>query len=416
MLPPLLALALAASPDTLPDPLTLDALQAAARAHNPGLRAAAQREVSARQRGDAEGSLPSPELSADIWRLPLDQPWNLYESSMVMVTFRQRLPAWGVRGAKQEALEAESAGEGARREAMGLELDRAVAEAFVAFREAHARHAVHTKHLEVLGRVVEVAQGRLTAGGRLDDVAQATRERAKLEADVAVEHAGVARAAAKVNALLGRPMDAPLGTPAPWTDETVTLSAEQLLEAAHAARPELKLAASQEKKAQASAHAAKQEALAPAVSLGLSYFPPIRMAPTHGLGVSVAVELPWLWGGRFSQKDGEVTMAGAAREETADVTYRLAIEVASALAAVREATVRVKALEQLAVPAARRAEDVSLAAYRAGGQDVQGLLAAEQAVVALDVAVVEARAALDLALVQLDWAVGGKAPRSAMAP
>jgi outer membrane protein TolC len=415
-----LALALGAAPasptDALPDPLTLDALQQAARQANPALRASSQRALSVKQRGDAEGSLPSPELSADIWRLPLNQPWNLYESSMVMVTFRQRLPAWGVRGAKQEALEAEASGEGARREALALELDRQVSAAFVAFREAHARHAVHEKHLDVLGRVVAMAQGRISSGGRLDEVSQATREKARLEADVAVERAGVTRAAVRLNALLGRPLDAALGTPTPWADETVTASMDELVAAARTARPEPKFAASQERKQEASARAAKQEALAPGVSLGLSWFPPVSMAPTHGLGVSVAVELPWLWGGRFAMKDGEATMAGAQREESADVNYRLAVEVATALATVREATVRVKALEQTALPAARRAVDTALSAYGAGQQDVQTLLAAEQAVVELDVAVVEARATLDLALAELDWAVGGKAPRAAMAP
>lgn len=407
---------LAAAPDALPEPLTLDALKAAARAHNPALRASSRREAALEAQGDAAGSLPSPELMAQVWRLPLDQPWNFYDSDMVMFTFQQRLPGWGVRGAKQQALKAEADMEGARRDAVALELDREVANTFADYREAWARHAIHSRHLDVLGRVVEVTEARQSSGGRLDDVTQATRDRARLEADVAVEAAGIARARARLNALLGRPPDGALGDPAAGPVETVTASAGELLDAARAARPEPKWAEGQSRRAVASARAAKQEALAPAVTLGLSYFPPVRSAPSHGLGVNVGLELPWLWGGRAAARRGEETMAEAAGEEEADARYRVEVEVTSALATVREATVRVDALEKKALPAATRAFDTAFASYRSGQGDVVLLLTAENAIVELEVSLVEARGTLEHALAELDWAVGGAAPRSKLVP
>lgn len=406
-----LSLLLAAAPDALPEPLTLDALQAAARAANPGLRALAHRKAGVAQQGEAAGALPSPELMAQVWRPPLDQPWNLYESSMVMVTLSQRFPGWGVRGAKQEAFEAAASVEDARAAALGLELDRAVANTFVDYREALARHGVHSKHLEVLSRIVEVAQARVTSGGKLDDVAQAERAKARLEADVAVEGAGISRATTRLNALLGRDATQPFGQPAPRPVETVRASVDELLAAALSARPERRQADGLGKQQAAQAHAAKQEALAPGVSLGLSYFPPIRMAPSHGLGLSVGVELPWLWGGKAAGRAAEETLGEAAREAVADADYRVRVEVASSLAVVREATVRIEALEKTAQPAAERAFDTAFASYRSGQGDVMTVLDAQKDIVELRVAVVEARATLEHALADLDWAVGGHAPR-----
>lgn len=408
------SLLLAAAPaaaDALPEPLTLDALQAAARTANPALRAAAHRQAGVARQADAAGALPSPEVMAQVWRPPLDQPWNLYEASMVMVTLSQRFPGWGVRAAKQEAVDAASSVEDARRAALGLELDRQVANAFVDYREALARHAVHSRHLDVLSRIVEVAEARVSSGGRLDDVAQALRDKARLEADVAVEHQGIARAVVRLNALLGRGAEEALGAPAEGADETVRAPVDELVSQARAARPDRRFAQGLHRAQAASARAAKQEALAPAVSVGLSYFPPLRMAPAHGLGLAVGLELPWLWGGKASARAAEETLGEAAREEVADADYRVRVEVASALATVREATVRVEALEATASPAAERAFDTAFASYRSGQGDVLTVLAAQASIVELRVSLVEARAALAHALAELDWAVGQRAPR-----
>jgi cobalt-zinc-cadmium efflux system outer membrane protein len=396
----------------VPEPLTLESLQAAARAANPGLRAQALRAAGVAQQADAAGSLPSPELMAQVWRPPLEQPWNLYEANMVMVTVSQRLPAWGVRGARREALEAAASTEEARASAQALALDREVANAFVDYREAHARHGTHARHLDVLSRILEVAEARVTSGGKLDDAAQAARTKARLEAEVAVERAGITRATARLNALLARAPDDALGAPVASPVEVVLASVDELMALALAARPERRTADGLARQQAAQARAAKQEALAPGVSLGLSYFPPVRMAPAHGLGLSVGVELPWLWGGKAAARAAEARLEDAAREDVADVDYRLRLEVVTARAAVQEAAARVTALERTAQPAAERAFDTAFASYRSGQGDVMTVLAAQRDIVELRVAVVEAHAALEHALVELDWMVGGKAPRT----
>jgi outer membrane protein TolC len=192
----------------------------------------------------------------------------------------------------------------------------------------------------------------------------------------------------------------------------VRLSVDELVAAALSARPERRQADFVEKAQAAQARAAKQEALAPGVSVGLSYFPPLRMAPSHGLGLSVGVELPWLWGGRAAGRAAEESMAEAAHEEAADVAWRVRVEVASALAAVHEATVRVEALEKTARPAAERAFETAFASYRSGQGELVTLLAAQRAIIDVRAEEVDAQAALERALAELDWAVGGRAPRT----
>lgn len=398
----------------LPSPLTLDAARAEARAANPGLRAAARQADGAAHRADADGALPPPELMVEVWQPPLSQPWNLYEADMVMVTLSQRFPGWGVRDARREAARADASVEATGADTLGLALDTEVALAFIDYAEAQALYRTHSSHLEVLSRIVEVAQARVTSGGRLDDAAQAARAKARLQADLAVESAGITRAAARLNALLGREPDEALPPLAATTPETVRADARALVAVAWDARPERRQAALAQTAGAARAKAARQEALAPGVSLGLSYFPPVRMAPAHGVGLSLGVELPWLWGGgRAGQAAGEA-MHEATREAAADVDYRLRVEVASALATVREATVRVESLERTAWPAAQWAFDTAFASYRSGQGDVLMVLDAQRDIAELHVASVEAHAALERALVALDRALGAKAPRVAL--
>jgi outer membrane protein TolC len=66
------------------------------------------------------------------------------------------------------------------------------------------------------------------------------------------------------------------------------------------------------------------------------------------------------------------------------------------------------------LPAAVRAFEGSLSAYRSGTGEVLLLLSAEQTVVELDVDLSSARAAIAHALVELDQAIAATAPREVL--
>ncbi len=416
---PILLLALLAQAPTdddaaLAQPLTPALVKRLVVARNPALKAAALRVESMRRMAEADGALPAPELMAEALGVPFESP---KEAAMASVTLRQAFPAPGVRGAKEEARRASADAEGARQQGMALELERMVGHALVDLRTAHALHVIHQRHEGAAGRVVEVAQARVMSGGAMEDVWMAEREKARLTTLVATEHAAMTRAASVLNGLLARDAEAQLGLPAPAAVETLsgTATAAALLAQARARRPELAEAAAKRTAEEKAREAMDREATVPGFSVRAGYFAPSRMMPMHGFGVSLGVELPWLWGGRRAGAQAQALSADAAALEREDAAYRLGVDVTSGVAAVRAAAAKWKALREVALPAAERAFEGSFASYRSGKGELLKALAAEQAVVEVEVELVDARAMLDHALVDLDWAVAGEAPRETLA-
>jgi outer membrane protein TolC len=144
--------------------------------------------------------------------------------------------------------------------------------------------------------------------------------------------------------------------------------------------------------------------------VGLSAFLPVNNTPA-GYGASFSMSLPWLWGPGADRARSAEQRALAERAAAQGARRRVESDAASALAAVRAAERRHVVLARRALPAARRALDASRAGYATKGTDILAWLDAARA--SLDVAMdlVGARGDLDRALADLDWAVGGKAPR-----
>jgi outer membrane protein TolC len=185
----------------------------------------------------------------------------------------------------------------------------------------------------------------------------------------------------------------------------------ELVRQARARRADVKVARAMEDAAEARRVAAKREWLIPSFSVGLLYFPPTGAATEHGYGVSLAVELPWLWGGGKNRTDGAARAKDAAVLETRGKNVSVDTEVAEADAEARTQALRLRILEDQVLPATRRALDVSLAGYEASKGDLVMLLVARRSVVDTELQITLARAALDHALVDLDAAVGAEVPR-----
>ena len=69
-----------------------------------------------------------------------------------------------------------------------------------------------------------------------------------------------------------------------------------------------------------------------------------------------------------------------------------------------------------ALPASERAREVALSGYEVGRADLLAMLATEGAYVEISLEIIDAKAALDHALAELDRAGGGALPRVALVP
>ena len=384
-----------------------------ALARNPGLRAGAQRANATRAMARAEAKLPSPELSFDIWQVPFVRPVSFGDAQMISVGLRQTFPAIGSLSAREEGANGLAASEDAMVADGRRDLVREVDHTIVDIEEAATKEDNHLAHRELARQIEDAAVARQATGAPLSDAMLARVDVATFEAEAAAQVAARLRARAILNGLLIRPSGSGLarvGLPAPPL--TTKNGADELLALALSTRPELVAARARTVARQAFARGAQREALIPTFSLGFMYFAPTTLMPEHGYGVSFGMTLPWLWGANGWRREGESTLASAAAFDVDATEVRISVDVASAVGAVKTAEAKLLVLVGRQLPAARDALDATFAGYRAGKGTLVELLRAERGVIDAEAAVIEARATLEHALVDLDWAVGTRVDRA----
>jgi outer membrane protein TolC len=384
-------------------------------ARNPGLKADAERVRAMRSMSRAEARLPDPEVMFQTWQVPFEHPVSLRDSQMVMAGVVQTFPAPGSLSARAEARDQSALAEEAMLSDHARDLVRDAQHAYADLTEAVSQHRAHVEHHGVAARLESAAEARQAGGGSLDDVAQAQLEIARLDADIAAEAASVTRAKARLNGFLARPFDAPIADPEPSEAETATTTPDALAELAARSRPDLRAANSRIEAERAALTSAEREASLPSFTVGAYYFAPTTNMPLHGYGLSASMTLPWIWGGGAGKAEAQRAIEQASRFDAAEARLHVAVDVATASASVRAASERLRVLRGGARPAAKRALDVTFATYASGRGDLLGVLRAQQAVVDTEIDIVMARASLDHALADLDWAVGTLLPRAPLA-
>ena len=381
-------------------------------ARSPRLKAQVERVRAMRSMSSAEGRLPDPEVMFQVWQVPFQHPASFSDSQMIMGGVTQRFPAPGSLGARAESKDHAASAEEAMLADKARDVVRDAEHAHADLAEATARHGAHVNHRGVVEKIVHAVEARQAAGGTLDDVVQAQLELARLDADLATESAAIERGKTHLNALLARPLDAPLGPVQITEPMTVTIAPAALVDMAERVRPDLRAADARVASENAALEAARHEATLPSFAVGAYYFAPTTLMPFNGYGLSASMTLPWVWGGSGRRQESEEALTSAARHDVHEAHLDISVDVGTAAASARAAGERLSVLRNLALPAARRALDVSLSSYESGAGGLLGVLRARQAVVDTEMDIVMARALLDHALADLDWAVGMPLPRT----
>ena len=397
----------------LAEPLTLDLVVRAAIARNPTITAAHQRAIATQLAARAEGALPPPEAMVQVWQVPLAKPYAL-DSQMIMFGVSQAIPAPGSLAAREEARVASSRVDEAMAQDRARIVARDAAHAFADYAESSARHRIHRDHLAIARRMLDLARARQAAGGALTDVTQAEVDEARTEADVLTDATLVESARARINALLARPLDAPLGPAVESEPRVPAWSLAELVAHAHAARPELRAAGAEHEARRLDERAASREATWPSFSVAALYFAPTQAVPEHGYGFSASMSLPWLWGAADRKRAAAHASEVAAASSAQGASIAVDGELATAMANARSSAQRLTVLKARALPATQRAYEAAWSGFESGRRDVTLALQAERAVVDTNEQIVMAHAALDHAMADLEAAVGESIPRKAL--
>lgn len=369
----------AAPASTPTDTLRLADVLARVRDANPSVQAARLRAEAERERVSPAGALPDPVLELGLMNRPLDDFGTDERMTMNVVGIRQMLPWPGNQGFSEQAR-----GHAAR--AAEADAEEAVVTVIARAKGVYARLAyldraigITAETRDLLRDFLAVAETRYASGaGIQQDLLQAQVAVGRTTADVvAMEQERIA-AAARLNALIGRPAGEPIpavelpqqvGEIAPL-DTLMALAAER--------RPALE--------------AARERALAAEAEYrgaGRARYPDVELRIAWGQrpeyvdmgSVSLGVSLP-LWGGTKQAPLQRAAAAAKAEEEA--LALDLHYETWARLGELRAHAERARTLEEIyrisILPQAEAAVESALAAYRVGQVDYATLLDARLSV------------------------------------
>lgn len=404
----------AALADDIPSPLTREAAERLAVEHHPAVRAAREHAKAMERRADAEGKLPSPELMFELWQVPFNKPYAIDQAGMLMLGFRQRVPAFGARAMNADAMRAQAHATAKMSDDAARDVRKRAGHAFADYVEASERVRIHGTHFGLAGKMHDAAMARYRSGGSLSDVAQAEVEIARVQTEHDEAKSRIESARSRLDILFGRPIDAPLPDPFVGDAFVSEWDVSRLAEESERKRAEIASAKDKEEMAEAKRASSKREWLLPGFSVAALYFAPVGPPPgphDHGFGLSLSIDLPWLWGEGAVRTDAARMEKEASALDVASARVDSRFDVAMAYGEARAHAIHLRMLVDRVLPASKRALDAAWPGYETGRTELMQLLTAQRSLVETELEIVITRAALDHAMIDLDAAVGVNVPR-----
>jgi len=388
------------------DTLRLSDAVAIARSGNPMIHAARLRADAARERVAPAGALPDPMLSFGLRNRPLDGFGTGEPMTMNALMVSQTLPWPGKLAFAEES-------EGRRAEAASLTADEMEAVLVARVKSAYFELAFMDRALAIMGDTRQLLREFLDVSNTLyavgqglqTDVLQAQVAVASLTEDITVMEQNRLAMAARLNAMLGRGPERPVGAlelPGPGGELPAI---DELMTRAGDRRPALR-AARERIAAEDAAVRAARRALYPNITLGADYGQ--RPEYRDMLTLSVGISLP-VWAGSRQLPLRREALARKAAEEAAELD--LLNETWARVAEARAASDRARSLHDLyttsIIPQARAAVESALSAYRVGEVDFMTLVQNELTVNRYEIERVRLTAEWHSAVADIEALVGG---------
>jgi outer membrane protein, heavy metal efflux system len=273
-----------ATPTDLAGEVRVDAVLKLALERNPELAEEKARVASSRARTRQAGRLPDLQLKYEQWGVPLRRPIALRESNALMFGLSQTFPAPGTLRVRTRLAQEESAGAAASQETRRLDLRAQVRRAFADYYRADRETKLHRDHVELTARLVELARSSYRSGKRnQQDVLRMSLELSRLHRDLAHIEQERVSAQALLNALMNRPIEAPLGPPAEIDPQTLVASGG-LEGSTYERLPELGAARASLRRSEAALDLARREGHWPSLTVGADYmYMPLMEDPHEDL-------------------------------------------------------------------------------------------------------------------------------------
>jgi outer membrane protein TolC len=398
-----LALVLPASGQDAGEPLTLGAALDEAFTQNPEIIALRRQYEAAFAVSAQERHLGAPTLEAQIWGWPVTTV-NPVDTEMYMFMMEQALPGRGKRAAR--ALVAERDADVVRSD-ISIRANEVLDEVRQAYAElALARDTLvlYDRQLSVLRDTFDAATLQFASGhGGQHDTVLPLVALAELESDALTWRARARTAGARLNTLLGRPVDRPVDPLLPMVWTAMPFDPAQ---AALERHPAMAAATATIAREQAELDRLRGERR-PDFMVGGGYM----LTPGDAGAWTVRGGLtwpnaPWSRGRLDAAIDVQarrVEAAGARREAIAAGIRRGVFDAVVRIETARE---RAALIQKTLLPHAEHGVDVSRVAYAAGSGSFADILGSQRAWLSAEMDLVAAQTEVALALASLDYAIG----------
>lgn len=361
-------------------------------ANNPDLHAMQSEAEAAQARIYPAGALPDPMGAIELREIDPDRPTLLPGNvGSTLYRVKQSIPLWGKRGLARDIAGQQADAMRLERDATALGLLAQAEQAYVRYWHARESVVVVDRLIELLGQVEEVARIRYGLGvAAQQDSIRAQVARTSMQRERIERLAARREAAAMLNAVLGRPADAPLAEPA--GEPVLGLPAGSLAQALagleNAQHPALQARLAVAGAADTAAKLQRRQRF-PDITLGLGAMQ--RDDRVDGLELMLEVEIPLQQRARREREREAVLMGDAARYRVQALRNDLQGQLGQAWAQSNSARDQRQLIEQTLLPQSQANFESALASYRVGDVDFGTLLEALEAWQGADLSRVDVR-------------------------
>lgn len=406
----------ASSANAQQDPLSQDRLRVETvyrvlSERNPWLSAARRLVSAAEARVPIAGALPDPQLQFGVMNLAIPEFSDDMASSMApAILLAQRFPFPGKLSSSERIAEYDTEIRDLGVEALTWELRAKAAGAFFDLYALDGQLTAVVASQALIDDFGSVARAMYAAGtGRQSDVLRATVEAARLSGEIARLQARRQASAARLNAMLDRPSDAPVGSPALGPRPMSELELTYLVSRADSSSPRLSIRRTSVRQADERLTWAERQ-IWPDLTVGFQYGQRDRGSGIERMGgVMMGISLPIFASRKQLPLRAEARAIGEAAEanlgaERAEVGA--AIETAKA--EIEQGRILIGLYEGEVLPQARANVESSLASYRVDRVDFPTLVDAQIALLRFQADLFRFEADLGSAWADLEAAVGAE--------
>jgi len=367
-----------ASAQPASDPLpgaNVEGVLAVARRLSPELAARALEVEAAQARIDIAGSWDDPTLR--VTSDEIDRTGGPRQNKLIY-SLEQDVPLWGKRDLKRDAARAEADRMAADGRSAEAALTERVKVAFAQYYQAdQAIRTTRTLHA-VVHDIAKLARDRYAQDrGTQQEIFKAEVESAQVETEITKLDASLRAARGRLNALLARPLDAPLAKPEtlrPLPPQEM-LAPAALLERARGGNPEFRSNTAAIAAAESNRRLA-EKSWYPDITLGAGVIDRTGNGP-NGYTATIGLKLPLQFGLHEAQEHEAGATLGAARARRQALDQEIAGDLAEAAAGLDASRTTVDLIRTRLIPKSEALVRSGIAAYAAGRAELRDVLSAE---------------------------------------